>query len=228
MLTTQTEQNWQQQQRDYFSGEWKNKWQIMFCFLDSEKLEQTKTRILQLDYENFYQVNNAFGKIEKALQICDFLRTLQSQTPPQDTDKIIVTTFVSCAEAVRRINRPKETNCENLVKGFFSYVDAQIKYKIMGQSNTTCETGKCEVECLFNATEVLYGVRNDYIHNGNFTGRFFKESNAENPNFGCFFYSEKENKSCFIEATSDCDLRYEEFRNIFLEAFVANIEEFLK
>ena len=71
----------------------------------------------------------------------------------------------------------------------------------------------------FVAEEVLYLIRNDYIHNGNFTGNFFRGINSEAHcyNQGFFYYSEKENKTLLIEATSECCITYKEFKEIFLK-----------
>ena len=54
-------------------------------------------------------------QLESVLRICDFLRR-SSIEDNHDTDRIIITSLVSLAESLRRINKPKEENCENLVK----------------------------------------------------------------------------------------------------------------
>ncbi|MBI2463552.1 hypothetical protein HYV57_01200 [Candidatus Peregrinibacteria bacterium] len=212
------EQKWQNEQYIFFKQEWISKWSDLFPQKDDLKEE-----ILKLQYDNFYCVNNAFGKLDKALSICDFLYQLTKSKPPQDTEKIIITTLVSCAEAVYRINKPDELVNENLVKGFFNPVKEQLNYKIRGH------VGEMLYQKVFEPAEILYLVRNDYIHNGNFTGRFFRRPTSKTYfyNSGCFYFSTKESKTNFILANSECSLTYKDFLNIFLEAFIKNIEKYL-
>lgn len=211
------EQKWQDGQYADFKNKWDSRWSKFFT--DKVNLGDN---IVKLEYDIFYHVNNAFGKLDKALQICDFLHKLSKSKPPQDTEKIIVTTLVSCAEAVYRINKPNETVNENLVKGFFKPVRSRIDYKIRGHS------GKLPYKKTFDAVEVLYLIRSDYIHNGNFTGIFFRNTDAENHvyNIGNFFYSEKGGKTKFILSSFECSLTYHNFLSIFLEAFIKNIEKY--
>lgn len=207
----------QNSQYNLFEEEWKKKWKEKFP--DKDNL---KDKILKLKYDNFYDVNNAFGKLNKALLICDFLYELKKAKPPQDPEKIIIMTLISCAEAIYRINNPNEGISENLIKGFFKPVNSDIDYKIRGH------VGKLPYKKVFDAVEVLYLVRNDYIHNGNFTGRFFRNNNSESYAYeqGTFYYSEKENKAELILANSECCLTYEQFSDIFLKVFIENIEEY--
>jgi hypothetical protein len=179
-----------------------------------------KNKTLKLKYDCFYDVNNAFGKLDKVLQICDFLDKLSKSKQSQDTEKIRITILVSCAEAVHRINKSREALGENLVKGFFKPVSSKIDYKIKGYAGDNIPHTK-----VFDAIEVLYLIRNDYIHNGKFTGIFFRRNNSGDCiyNLGTFYYSEKKNKAHLIQAFSECKLSYDEFLEIFLEAFIKNI-----
>ncbi len=196
---------------DSFSKEWDTKWDRYFP--DKNDL---KNQIMGLEYGKFYDVNNAFGKLNKALQICAFLHKLSKSKSSQDTEKIIITILVSCAEAIYRINKPDESISEHLVKGFFKSVKKQLKIK-----------GRVGKE-IFEPAEVLYLVRNDYIHNGNFTGSFFKKMGLEDYvcNWGSFYYSKKEDKLKLIQVYSECKLTYQDFLKIFLEAFIKNIEKY--
>lgn len=213
------EEIWQGSQYKLFKEEWERKWKLKY----SDK-NDLKDKILKLKYDSFYDVNNAFGKLDKALQICAFLHELSKSKPPQDTEKIIITILVSCAEAIYRIKKPNESISENLIKGFFKPVKSKVDYKIRGQ------VGAIPYKKTFNAVEVLYLVRNDYIHNGNFTGKFFRNDNSESHTYerGTFYYSEKENKTKLILADSECCLTYKQFSDTFSEAFIENIEEYIK
>jgi len=150
------------------------------------------------------------------------LHNLSKSKPPQDTEKIIITTLISCAEAIYKINKPDGSISENLVKGFFKPVKQELNYKIRGH------VGGVPYKKVFEPSEVLYLIRNDYIHNGNFTGIFFRKPQSEDYvyNFGSFYYSEKENKNNLIQAFSECNLTYKDFLKIFLNAFIENIEKY--
>jgi len=167
------------------------------------------------------EINYAQGKLDKALQVCSFLKFLSQQKPPQDTEKIIITTLISCAEAIARINYPKETDCQNLVRDFFKPVKEDLKYTIRGH------VGSIPYNKVFCSEEVLYLIRNDYIHNANFTGSFFANS-KDMPRLGTFCYSEKSKKTRLILANSECKLTYNEFLEIFKKAFEENIKMYQK
>ena len=209
---------WEQNQYKRFEDNWNKKWSKKFP--NKSKL---KNKIIELNYNNFYDVNNAFGKLDKALQICDFLKKLSYAKPPQDTEKIIITILVSCAEAIYKINKPEEDINENLIKGFFKPVQSKLKGKIKGHTETKMPYNKT-----FDSTEVIYLIRNDYIHNGNFTGKVFRLNSSEKKsyNHGLFYYYEKENKNKLIQVFSSINLSYLEFINIFLESFILNIEKY--
>lgn len=83
----------------------------------------------KLEYDRFYETNNAFLKLSQAFEIVSFLEELAT-AKNKDTEKIVITTLVSLAEAVYRINKPEETIVENLVKGFFGPVKDMLEYRI--------------------------------------------------------------------------------------------------
>lgn len=211
------EQKHENGQYAYFNTTWNSRWYNVF-----PGQNELKNKILELKYDSFYDINNAFGKLDKALQISDFLYKLGQSKLPQDTEKIRITTLVSCAEAVYRINKPTELISENLVKGFLKPVKEKLDYKIRGH------IGEMPYKKTFEPAEVIYLIRNDYIHNGNFTGTFFRNPQAESHvyNIGSFYYTEKEDKTKLIQVTSECKLTYQEFVEIFLKAFIENIEKY--
>lgn len=209
------EQKWQNPQYKFFEEEWDKKWKEKF-----PERGDLKDKILKLEYNNFHDVNYAFGKLDKALQISNFLYDLTKSKPSQNTEKIIIMTLVSIAEAVYRINEPDEPISENLIKGFFGPVKSKIDCKIKGY------VGDMPYKKTFEAIEVLYLIRNDYIHNGNFIGKFFSSESESGEQKESFCFSEKDNKTLLIQVFSECSLTYEEFLKIFLEAFIENINKY--
>lgn len=210
------QKSWESNQYQLFDSDWDNKWSKKFPEQNS-----LKAKILNLPYDGFYHVNNAFGKLDKALQISDYLFKLRKSQPPQDTDKIIVTVLTSSAEAIYRISEPNEYSSNKLVTGFFRSIEDKIKYKISGYVEGVEKT-------VFSACEVLYLVRNDYIHNGNFTGLFFNNETSDSnaTNMGTFYFRPIDMKDKLIQAVSECKLSYHEFTRLFLVAFITNIEHY--
>ena len=205
-----------------------DEWEKLFSFYQG--IKKLLENISKLEYDKFQIVHYTLWKLDKTLKICNFLIKCKKSKEPEDTEKIIITMIVSLAEAVYRINRPSESNCAFLVKSFFKPVLDKIEYKIRWHCNKKCETWKCKIKKTFNSVEVLYLIRNDYIHNWNFTGNFFRneQSNEYVYNFWTFYYSEKDNKTNLILASSECRLTYQNFLNIFLDAFIFNIEEYVE
>jgi hypothetical protein len=115
---------------------------------------------------------------------------------------------------------PREINCQVLVEKFFEPVRDDLQYKIKGS------LGNMPYETVFSSSEVLYLIRNDYIHNGNFVGLFFKGDATEEgiPNGGTFWYANKNDKTRLVLADSECKLTYDEFLKIFTKAFEENIK----
>lgn len=135
---------------------------------------------------------------------------------------MIVTFFVLCAEAVFRTINPYENSNEQLVKSFFETVYRKIQYTIRYNMGSKIEDQ--------NSARLLYLIRNDYLHNGNSIGLFFKDDKEiENVyNVGSFEYRPVSNVRELTREIIECSLTYKDFRDIFLEAFISNICKYCK
>ena len=57
--------------KEYQYQEFEKLWEQLFS-KENDKLEKIKT----LEYENFYIINNALGRLDKTLKICKYLEGL--------------------------------------------------------------------------------------------------------------------------------------------------------
>lgn len=204
-------------------------------WIEIKELLEWLEKIFSIDYDKFENVNSTLYKLKTALHLCDFLRNEQL-SDNQDTEKIIITTLVSLAEWTRRLNKPEEDSVDSLIKGFFKPVLNELQYKVKF-SATSYKEWIAEKTYSPDQEEyipiiILYLIRNDYIHNGNFFWVFFvdpadKEYSPHIPNWSTIYFSEKNNKAKLLSVWIECSLTYEEFLIIFLKAFKLNIEKYL-
>lgn len=213
---------WHSNQKEHFKKNWNEKWKTFFHEMNLIWIDWFLEKVLELEQNKFENVNYTFWKLEKILQMCDFLRWLQLQKPSQDTEQIIISIIVSWAEAFYRLNKTKEAVSENLVTGFFNFVKEEIEYKIRSHYPSSSP-----YEESFEAIKTLYLIRNDYIHNANFLGTFFS-SDWIITHGGVFHFAKKEDKSKLILVHSEFTLSYDKFIEIFKKAFWKNIIQYTK
>lgn len=209
---------------------------IKFFYNHWIEISQVLTDTYSLsNYEKFENINYAFAKLDNALKICNFLRKIQKEAN-NDTDKIIITTLISLSESVQRLNNPDETNIWCLVQWFFKPISNQLEYKI-NLAQSTYESGIAEKIYIKNSdklsVKILYLIRNDYIHNWNFTWNFFlnsklKSENQSSCNYSCLYFSTEKDKSTLFNAWITCRLTFDQFLSIFLDAFKIAIETYLR
>ena len=190
------------------------------------------------DYSKFEDINYAFWKLDNVLSICDNLRKEKIEKN-HDTDKAIIMNLVSLAEAIYKLNNPNQTVNEALVKWFFKLVNDKLLYNIkFSQSLYEDKRNKLIVEKIEKEPKnipalIIYLIRNDYIHNWNFTWVIFmgekeKKELINWDKMSSFEYSDNNNSTILLEWVIECNLTYNEFLSIFLESFKLNLEKYLK
>ncbi len=155
------------------------------------------------------------SKVEKAIQICDSLDTLEKKEHA-DVDVIKVYLLVSHAEIVMNNMGIEDTKIE-MVKKFFDPMIGKygLNYKIsLGNTEDVMEDMGS-----ISAPEILYKIRGEYAHEGNYTEKMFKKSGDDCSNQFKFRSNEK-------DVFGECDLTYQEFLNMFMDALVENIKTF--
>jgi hypothetical protein len=70
-----------------------------------------------------------------------------------------------------------------------------------------------------SCAEILYKIRCEYTHEGNYTGIIFRRTEVGNS----FYFKDKNGNLSGI-----CDLTYQEFIKIFMKAVIENIKIYLQ
>ena len=102
-----------------------------------------------------------------------------------------------------------------MVKKFFNPVIDKygLNYKIRMNLESIEDMGNV------SSPEILYKIRCEYTHEGNYTGKIFKKSGNDCSNLFRFRSSNR-------DVHGECNLTYQEFINIFMDALVENILTF--
>ena len=164
--------------------------------------------IMNIDYDRMQVLCYLLSKIDKAVKICDFLDDLEKNNH-EDVDVIKIYILISHAEITSRSLGEKRTNLE-LVRKFFSPVEFDLKYKIIPNYSSNRD---------INFVDILYKIRCEYTHEGNYIGRIFKRD-EDNYSLVFIFRDKKE------ELSGICGITYKEFLNIYMRALIENIKIF--
>jgi hypothetical protein len=204
------ESNWEQSQ----IMNWKNDENNIYLFFKRFDLDfrEIYKHVINIDYHRMQIICYLLSKIDKAIKICDFLDGLEKNNN-EDVDVIKIYILVSHAEIVSRSLGKKGTNLE-LVKEFFNPVEPAFKYKIRPSL-----TNKITINMDF--ADILYKIRCEYTHEGNYTGKIFLRKREEENIFNIFNF--KHNDESF---SGCCSLIYKEFIDIYMKALVENIKIF--
>jgi|SRR3989344_665684 len=201
---------WQQMQM----ANWKNDEDEIVSFFTRFGLDARYVykHVMAIDYDRMQAICYLLSKIDKAIKICDFLDTLERDNH-EDVDVIKIYTLISHAEITSRSFGGKGSKIE-LVKKYFSPVEQDLKYRIIPNLPSKGKTPD------INFTDILYKIRCEYTHEGNYTGRIFKrdEDGASSLLFGF-----KEGGETLY---GECGITYKEFLIIYMKALLENIKKF--
>jgi len=142
-------------------------------WLDICELYKNIEKLFDNNYDKFEDINYAFGKLESILNVCQFLRKTQKEKN-HDTDKKIIFELVSLSESIYSLIKQIH-NTENLIKWFFRPVKEKLKINIRPWIiHATHPIFENSGGCI--GARILYLMRNDYVHNINFTWKVFLSS----------------------------------------------------
>lgn len=173
-------------------------------------IEDTYKHVLTIDYKRTQAICYLLSKIDKAIKICDFLDTLKDE----DVDVIKIYILTSHAEIASRSLGEEGSGIE-LVKKFFEAVESKLQYKLKATLETIEELGD------MNFADVLYKIRCEYTHEGNYTGKIFKNL-GDDIDIKMIFRFRVDGKDVFGET----NLTYQQFINIYMRALIENIKIF--
>lgn len=204
-IIDKAEKNWQERQ----IANWRNDKNEIVKFFSRFNLDVADVydHVTSLDYNKMQVICYLLSKVGKAIKICDFLDDLKKKEHA-DVDVIKIYLLISHAEIAMNNLGIKDKKIE-MVKKFFDPVVTRsgLYYKIRMDSGNT------------SSPEILYKIRCEYTHEGNYTGIIFKQPGDDCSNL---FRFRSGNKDVY----GQCNLTYQEFLNIFMDALVENIKIF--
>ena len=168
--------------------------------------------VTSIDYDRMQILCYLLSKIDKAIKICDFLDDLNKNNH-EDVDVIKIYILISHAEITSRSLKENGTKVE-LVRKFFNSVESELKYRIVPNYLSDVKIQKD-----LDFVDILYKIRCEYTHEGNYTGRIFKK----NEDKSSLLFNFKDGKE---ELSGICGITYKEFINIYMRALIENIKIF--
>jgi len=177
-------------------------------------------QILDLEYEKMRTACFLLSKMRMITMVCDFLDQ-QAKKKYWDVDVMKLYFLISHAEiAMKTFGGNGYKN--GLVRKYFEPV--VDKYKLNYKIKLSFGGFPKNKERNLSATDILYKIRCEYVHEGNYTGKFFKDENAEKHVYNIFIFK-RDNLEILC---GECSLTYKSFINIYMEALAENIKSFLK
>ncbi|OGH77474.1 MAG: hypothetical protein A2224_03730 [Candidatus Magasanikbacteria bacterium RIFOXYA2_FULL_40_20] len=203
---------------------WKSKKEEVVLFFQGFGLDVNDLydQIIMRGYEKMQKVCYFLSKIRKVADICDFLDKKAVECR-WDVDVMKIFFLISHAEIAMQ-NFGKTGKKADLVKEFFGPVVE--KYDLNNNIKLSLSEIISNREINFGASEILYKIRCEYTHEGNYTGRIFKTTIEPNEEHVGNMISFKINNSEIL--CGECYLTYEQFLVIYMEALIKNIENFIK
>ncbi len=194
---------------------WKNDKEEIVKFFSRFNLDVNGLydNVMGLDYDRMQIICYLLSKIDKAIKICDFLDTLERDNH-EDVDVIKIYVLISHAEITSRSFQAKGTTIE-LVKKFFEPIKEELRYRIIPSLSTNRTTPDLDF------ADILYKIRCEYTHEGNYTGRIFKRDSDDPKSYLLICFKDGDE-----ELFGDCGITYKDFLNIYMKALIENIKLF--
>ena len=177
-------------------------------------------RILLLKYEQLRTVCFLLSKIRKIIDICDFLDQ-KAKLCKWDVDVMKIYLLISHAEIAMRDFGGRDEN-KKLVENFFNPVvkESKLNYKIrLSLGGFPMDNKRSLI-----GTQILYKMRCEYVHEGNYTGKIFRSEYDEDFSFNIFtFKCDRLEILC-----GECNFTYEQFLVVYIRALMENIKLYIK
>jgi hypothetical protein len=208
------EKEWEESQIQW----WKEDKERVVSFFSRFNIDLNEfyDEITDLNYNEMQIIVYLISKIEKAIKICDFLDKLE-KNEHDDVDVVKIYMLISHAEIAIN-NFQWQGGKKEMVERYFEPVVKKfgLNYKVR------LGLGAVEKYGSMSCSEIFYKIRCEYTHEGNYTGKIFKNKNDDAFLYNIFGFTIKGEY-----VTGECNLTYESFLNIFMDALVENIKLFI-
>jgi len=181
--------------------------------------------LFDLDYEDIQPAAYLIAKLRKIISICDFLDS-RAKEHNEDVDKIKIFHLISHAEIVMNVLCDATRNNAEKVDDFFVPVDSQLQHSLcLTISDNSQLTSQGQVT---SSSRILYKLRCEYAHQGNFTGKVFRRDSAEDHVYNYFaFYWDLPGSRTKVFASAETNLTYYDFLNIYFTAFKNHLAKYI-
>lgn len=169
--------------------------------------------IIILDGDKTRATCYLLSKVMMVMKICDFLDILEKREQA-DVDIIKIYLLISHAEITMNSFGIKGNKDEKIEKFFDPVID---KYNLNNKIRMDRES--IEKTEAMSSPKMLWKIRCEYTHEGNYTGKIFKTTDDDSPSWFKFKSNDK-------EVCGGCNLTYQKFLNIFMDALIENIKIF--
>lgn len=207
---------------------WKNNAAVVQDFFNrfSIDIKETYIKLCKLLYNKQQPVMYLFGKIEKMIAICDFLDTLATNNHA-DVDKIKIFQLISHSEIIMNNLGLHSTDTKkvDLIVSFFEPVKDKLQHGLrlaIEHTNSLTENHQDA-----SSARILFKLRNEYAHQGNFTGKVFLSGTMEDRVYNSFSFDWDMPKTKPVNVCAITNLTYNNFLNIYFFAFKIHLESYI-
>ena len=224
IVTDNFEKAWEESQISSWKCDMESIVLFFSCF--AVNVKDVYKRFFSLTYDDMQPIIYLVGKIQKVMAVCGFLDDLAKQG--QDIDKIKVFYLISHAEIAMNTFPHHGKNKADLVKEYFLPVISSLKYSFrLSSKSQKLVSGEKNGS---SADSILYKLRNEYAHQGDFTGRVFRQdSGSDKTTYHRFDFDwDLQGKGKMVRACGETNLTYRQFLNIYFSAFKSRLEEYME
>jgi len=181
--------------------------------------------LFDLNYDDIQPIAYLISKLRKMISICDFLDSRATEYH-EDVDKIKIFHLISHAEIVMNTLGEMTGNNAEKVDEFFASEVGRLQHSLrltIDDNDQLMSRGQ-----LTSPSRVLYKLRCEYAHQGNFTGKIFRRDSAESHVYNFFsFYWDLPSSRAKVFVSAETNLTYADFLNIYFTAFKDHLVSYI-
>jgi len=203
---------------------WKKRKEDFVKFFQKYKADISKIydQLLSLEYNDMQPAIYTLAKIKRIIELCNYLEE-QQRTKNDDNDKFKIFLLTSHSEIAARLIAKPNRSSQALVNKFFKSVKKKenLNNLIKGIYNAASE---------LQAADTLYAIRNEYAHQGNFTGKIFQPADEDDDYTNCMYCLSKINETDekVMHISIEFTIKYEKFLEIYCKALQNLLSEYIK
>jgi hypothetical protein len=226
MTTDIMKEKWEQAQLAH----WKSEIEDIARFFNQFGVDfkSTYEKLFELPYDDIQPVIYLLGKMQKMAGICAYLNE-RAEKHHEDVDKIKLFHLISHAEiAMKVLGGVKSTNAKR-VEEYFQPVRLKLCYRLRLSSSISDTHTLNELGEDITAPSILYKLRCEYAHQGNYLGRIFRKQHSDEKTYcmSSFEWDLKVGKDRELRSVDmETNFTFDEFIQIYFEALREHIDNY--